>query len=61
MHAVLANGMSPDEVADKLVAAIRSGAPYLLTDHEWDERIIARHRAILAGAVGPALTREGAR
>jgi NAD(P)-dependent dehydrogenase (short-subunit alcohol dehydrogenase family) len=61
MHAVLANGMSPDEVADKLVAAIRSGAPYLLTDHQWDERIIARHRAILAGAVGPALTREGAR
>jgi NAD(P)-dependent dehydrogenase (short-subunit alcohol dehydrogenase family) len=53
MHAVLAGGMSPDEVADKLVAAIRADATYLLTDHEWDEQIIARHRAILAGAVGP--------
>ena len=50
MHAVLAKGMSPDEVAGKLVAAIRSDARYLLTDHEWDERIIARHRALLAGA-----------
>jgi NAD(P)-dependent dehydrogenase (short-subunit alcohol dehydrogenase family) len=60
MHAVLAEGMSPDEVADKLVTAIRSGAPYLLTDHDWDEQIINRHRAILAGAVGPAVT-EGAR
>ncbi|MBX6355231.1 MAG: SDR family NAD(P)-dependent oxidoreductase [Micromonosporaceae bacterium] len=54
MHAVLANGMPPEEVADKLVAAIRANAAYLLTDHEWDERIISRHRAILAGAVGPA-------
>lgn len=51
MHAVLAEGMSPDEVADKLVDAIRRDAPYLLTDHDWDERVIARHEAILAGAV----------
>jgi NAD(P)-dependent dehydrogenase (short-subunit alcohol dehydrogenase family) len=54
MHATLAQGMSPDEVADKLVAAVRAGAPYLLTDHEWDERIIERHEAILAGAVDAA-------
>jgi NAD(P)-dependent dehydrogenase (short-subunit alcohol dehydrogenase family) len=54
MHAVLAKGMSPAEVADKLVAAIRSDARYLLTDHEWDEQITARHRDILAGAVGPS-------
>jgi NAD(P)-dependent dehydrogenase (short-subunit alcohol dehydrogenase family) len=58
MHAVLAMGMSPDEVADKLVAAIRSESPYLLTDHEWDEQIIARHRAILASAAGPAVPEE---
>jgi NAD(P)-dependent dehydrogenase (short-subunit alcohol dehydrogenase family) len=61
MHGVLATGMSPDEVADKLVAAIRADAPYLLTDHEWDEQIIARHHAILAGAVGPAVPEEVAR
>jgi NAD(P)-dependent dehydrogenase (short-subunit alcohol dehydrogenase family) len=61
MHAVLAEGMPPDEVADKLVAAIRANAPYLLTDHEWDEQIISRHGAILAGAVGPALAEGAAR
>ena len=61
MHAVLAEGMSPDEVAGRLVEAIRSGARYLLTDHEWDERIIARHRAVLAGATGPALAEGAAR
>jgi len=55
MHAVLAEGMSPADVADKLMQAIRSNSLYLLTDHEWDERVIDRHRAILAGAVGPAL------
>lgn len=51
MHAVLAEGMSPDEVADKVVDAVRNNAPYLLTDHDWDERVIARHEAIMAGAV----------
>lgn len=54
MHALLAEGMSPDEVANKLIQAIRSNALYLLTDHAWDELIIDRHRTILAGAVGPA-------
>jgi NAD(P)-dependent dehydrogenase (short-subunit alcohol dehydrogenase family) len=49
MHAVLAAGMPPAEVADRVVQAIRSNALYLLTDHEWDEMIIDRHRAILAG------------
>ena len=53
MHSVLAAGMPPAEVADKLVTAVRSGPLYLLTDHEWDERILARHRAIMDGAVGP--------
>ena len=35
-----------------MVDAIRAGAPYLLTDHDWDDRIVQRHEAILAGAVG---------
>jgi NAD(P)-dependent dehydrogenase (short-subunit alcohol dehydrogenase family) len=56
MHAMLAEGMSPAEVADQLMQAIRGNSMYLLTDHEWDELIIQRHRAILAGAVGPAGT-----
>lgn len=50
MHATLAGGMSPAEVADKLVDAVRADAFYLLTDHDWDERVTARHEAILAGA-----------
>jgi NAD(P)-dependent dehydrogenase (short-subunit alcohol dehydrogenase family) len=53
MHAVLAAGMPPAEVADKLVNAIRGGGLYLLTDHEWDHRVAERHQAIMAGAVGP--------
>jgi phytoene dehydrogenase-like protein len=61
MHAVLAEGMSPADVADKLMRAIRSNSLYLLTDHECDERVIDRHRAILAGAAGPALAEGTAR
>ena len=61
MHAVLADGMAPAEVADKLMRAIRSNALYLLTDHEWDELIVTRHRAVLNGAVGPAMPRRATR
>jgi NAD(P)-dependent dehydrogenase (short-subunit alcohol dehydrogenase family) len=53
MHAMLAAGMPPAEVAAKLVDAIRSGARYLLTDHDWDPRIQERHDLIMAGATGP--------
>jgi NAD(P)-dependent dehydrogenase (short-subunit alcohol dehydrogenase family) len=56
MHATLSKGMPAAEVADKLVTAVREGALYLLTDHEWDSRVQARHSAIMAGAVGPAST-----
>ncbi len=56
MHATLAKGMPPSEVADLLVAAVRDNKLYLLTDHEWDTRVSARHVAILGGAVGPAAT-----
>ena len=52
----VAQGMPPSEVADLLVTAVRTNQLYLLTDHEWDTRVIARHEAILAGAVGPAAT-----
>lgn len=55
MHAMLAAGTSPAQVAALIVDAIRTGAPYLLTDHDWDDRIIKRHQAILAGAVGPLI------
>ena len=53
MHATLAAGMPPEQVAALVVDAIRANAPYLLTDHAWDDRIIGRHQAILAGAAGP--------
>jgi NAD(P)-dependent dehydrogenase (short-subunit alcohol dehydrogenase family) len=56
MHATLSKGMPAPEVADLLVTAVRENKPYLLTDHEWDTRVIARHVAIMAGAVGPAST-----
>jgi len=56
MHSVLSSGMAPSEVANLLVDAVRTNQLYLLTDHEWDTRVIARHEAILAGAVGPAAT-----
>jgi NAD(P)-dependent dehydrogenase (short-subunit alcohol dehydrogenase family) len=56
MHAALSKGMPPSEVADLLVTAVRENKLYLLTDHEWDTRVIARHVAILDGAVGPAAT-----
>ena len=56
MHATLSKGMPPSEVADLLVTAVRENKLYLLTDHEWDTRIVARDEAILAGAVGPAST-----
>jgi NAD(P)-dependent dehydrogenase (short-subunit alcohol dehydrogenase family) len=56
MHATLSKGMPPSEVADLLVTAVKENKLYLLTDHEWDTRVIARNEAILAGAVGPAST-----
>ncbi|MBX6390575.1 MAG: SDR family NAD(P)-dependent oxidoreductase [Frankia sp.] len=51
MHGVLSAGMPPAEVADKLVAAVRRNALYLLTDHDWDDQVIARHEALRAGTV----------
>jgi hypothetical protein len=53
MHATLAAGMPPAEVAAKLVDAVRTGTRYLLTDHDWDPRIQERHESIMACATGP--------
>jgi NAD(P)-dependent dehydrogenase (short-subunit alcohol dehydrogenase family) len=53
MHAMLATGMPPAEVAAMLVDAVRAGTRYLLTDHDWDPRILERHSSIMAGAAGP--------
>ena len=61
MHATLAEGMPPSQVADLLVDAVRRGATYLLTDHDWDHLVRARADAVLAGAVGgPARPLPGA-
>jgi NAD(P)-dependent dehydrogenase (short-subunit alcohol dehydrogenase family) len=49
MHERLAAGMPPSEVADILVSGIREERFYILTDHEWDERIQTRHEDILLG------------
>jgi NAD(P)-dependent dehydrogenase (short-subunit alcohol dehydrogenase family) len=47
MHERLQGGMQPSEVADILVRAIREGRFYVLTDHEWDDRIRSRMQDIL--------------
>jgi NAD(P)-dependent dehydrogenase (short-subunit alcohol dehydrogenase family) len=48
MHERLQAGMRPSEVASILVEGIREGRLYILTDHEWDDRIRSRTDAILA-------------
>ena len=50
MHERLQAGMRPSEVASILVEGVREGRLYILTDHDWDDRIRARTEAILAGA-----------
>ena len=47
-HERLQAGMRPSEVAAILVQGIREGKRYILTDHEWDERIRSRTEEILA-------------
>ena len=48
MHERLnSTGMEPAVVADILVDAIRNDIFYLVTDHDWDERIAARAGAIM--------------
>jgi len=49
MHQRLAAGMPPAEVAEILVRAVREERFYVLTDHEWDERIRRRTEDVLRG------------
>jgi NAD(P)-dependent dehydrogenase (short-subunit alcohol dehydrogenase family) len=59
MHLVLAAGMPPAEVAAKVVDTVRGSGhrqdagPYLLTDHDWDDQVIARHEAIIGSGCWP--------
>jgi NAD(P)-dependent dehydrogenase (short-subunit alcohol dehydrogenase family) len=48
MHERLQAGMAPSEVASILVEGIREGRLYILTDHDWDDRIRSRTNEILA-------------
>jgi len=48
MHERLQAGMPPSEVASILMDGIREGRLYILTDHDWDDRITSRTEAILA-------------
>jgi len=48
MHERLQAGMRPSEVASILVDGIREGRLYILTDHDWDDRITSRTDAILS-------------
>jgi NAD(P)-dependent dehydrogenase (short-subunit alcohol dehydrogenase family) len=57
MHARLAEGMPPEEVAGQLVEAIRNGVLYLLTDHDWDDQVRARAGAILGSGLAEGAAR----
>ncbi len=48
MHERLSEGMPPLEVAETLFEAIKEGRLYVLTDHDWDDQIIARNEEILS-------------
>jgi NAD(P)-dependent dehydrogenase (short-subunit alcohol dehydrogenase family) len=48
MHERLQAGMAPSQVASILMDGIREGRLYILTDHDWDDRITSRTEAILA-------------
>jgi NAD(P)-dependent dehydrogenase (short-subunit alcohol dehydrogenase family) len=50
MHARLASGMPPAVVAEYVMRGIREERLYILTDHDWDEQIVARHEAIMRAA-----------
>lgn len=49
MNERLASGMPPSVVAEHVLRAIREERLYVLTDHDWDDQINARHEEILAG------------
>lgn len=47
MHERLSQGMAPSQVAEILFDAIKEGRLYVLTDHDWDDQIVARNNEIL--------------
>ncbi len=47
MHERLSQGMAPQQVAEILFEAIEEGRLYVLTDHDWDDQIAARHDEML--------------
>ena len=49
MNDRLAQGMPPSDVAEMLVRGIRDERLYILTDHDWDNEIRARHSNIMSG------------
>lgn len=48
MHERLQGGMAPSEVAGILLEGVRAGQLYILTDHDWDDRIRSRTDTILS-------------
>jgi NAD(P)-dependent dehydrogenase (short-subunit alcohol dehydrogenase family) len=54
MHERLQGGMPPAEVAAILVEGIREGRLYILTDHDWDDRIRERTDDVLGSVVAAA-------
>lgn len=49
MHSRLSQGMPPSEVAEIVYNAIKDDRLYVLTDHDWDDGINARHSDIISG------------
>lgn len=47
----MASALPPTHVADMVVSAIQNEQFYILTDHDWDARIEARHRNIMQRGV----------
>jgi NAD(P)-dependent dehydrogenase (short-subunit alcohol dehydrogenase family) len=47
----MASALPPAQVAEMLLDAIRNEQFYVMTDHEWDERIETRHRNIMRRGV----------
>jgi NAD(P)-dependent dehydrogenase (short-subunit alcohol dehydrogenase family) len=59
MRQRLAQAIPPAQVADVLMDAIRTQQFYVLTDHNWDDRIRARSEAVLDRATPNVSVRAG--
>jgi NAD(P)-dependent dehydrogenase (short-subunit alcohol dehydrogenase family) len=45
---ILQGAMPPSQVADIVLQAIQDEQFYILTDRDWDERIVTRHQNVMA-------------